>query len=148
MGVIFKYKVHCKGYDYDTFFDAFVQIPLSELPVTSRMKMLCRTIGFTLYGNWGVDFFSTSELLQPNMRNRLRLIKVRLHFYMVSNIPNDSLGNVDCLLHTRRIALKSEYREEKKTVHACKYSRWIQLLRFFGEDFTSFLPHKTSSLKK
>ena len=44
-----------------------------------------------LYGKIGVDFFSASELLYPNMKNRLRLITARPNFYMSSNNPNISL---------------------------------------------------------
>ena len=61
-----------------------------------------------LYGKLGVGFFSTSELLYPNMKIRLRLIRARLDFYMISDNPNISLGIVDCSLYTRRIALKDD----------------------------------------
>ena len=63
---------------------------------TRRMKMLSRPDGFMLYGKLGVDFFSTSELLYPNMNIRLRLIRARPHSYMISDNPNVSLGIVDC----------------------------------------------------
>ena len=64
-----------------------------------------------LYGKLGVDFFSTSELLYPNMEIKLRLIRARPNFYMISDNPNVSLGIVDCPLYTRRIALMDEYHE-------------------------------------
>ena len=69
--------------------------------------MLSRPDGFMLYGKLGVDFFSTSELLFPNMKIRLPLIRARPNFYMISDNPNVSLGIVDCSLYTRRIALKA-----------------------------------------
>ena len=62
-----------------------------------------------LYGILGVDFFSTSELLYPNKKVRLRLIRARPNFYMVSDNPNVSVGIVDCSLYTRRTALKEDY---------------------------------------
>ena len=62
-----------------------------------------------LYCKLGVDFFSTSELLRPNMKIRLRLIRARPNFYMVSDNPNVSLGIVDRSLYTRRNALKDDY---------------------------------------
>ena len=65
-----------------------------------------------LYGKLGVDFFSTSELLYPNMKIRLRLIRARTNFYMIRNNPNVSLGIVDCSLYTRRSALKDDYRKK------------------------------------
>ena len=80
---------------------------------TRRMKMLCRPDGFMLYGKLGVDFFSTSELLYPNMKIRLRLIRATPNFYMISDNPNVSLGIVDCSLYTRRIALKDDYHKKR-----------------------------------
>ena len=66
-----------------------------------------------LYGKMGIDFFSTSELLVPNMKIRLRLIRARPTFYMISDNPNVSLGIVDCSLYTRRIALKDDYHKKR-----------------------------------
>ena len=40
------------------------------------------------------------------MKIRLRLIRARPNFYMISDNPNVSLGIVDCSLYTRRFALK------------------------------------------
>ena len=71
--------------------------------------MLRRPDGFMLYGKLGIDFFSTSELLNPIMNIRLRLIRARPNFYMIRDNPNVSLGIVDCSLYTRRIALKDDY---------------------------------------
>ena len=62
--------------------------------------------------NW-VDFLSTSQLLYPNMEIRLRLIRARPSFYMISDNPNVSLGIVDCSLYTRRIALKDDYHKTR-----------------------------------
>ena len=44
-----------------------------------------------LYGKLGMDFFSTSELLYPIMKTRLRLNRARPNFYMISDNPNVSL---------------------------------------------------------
>ena len=66
-----------------------------------------------LYGKLGVESFSTSELLYPNMKIRLRLITARPDFYMISHNPNVSLGIVDCSLYTRRIALKDDYHRQR-----------------------------------
>ena len=66
-----------------------------------------------LYGKLGIDFFSTSELLYPNMKIRLRLIRARPNFYMISDNPNVTLGIVDCSLYTRRIALKDDYHKKR-----------------------------------
>ena len=82
------------------------------------MKMLSRPDGFMLYGKLGVDFFSTYELLYPNMKIRLRLIRARPKFYMISDNPNVSLGIVDCSLYTRRIALKDGYHKNRMDMPA------------------------------
>ena len=73
------------------------------------MKLLSRPDGFMLYGKLGIDFFSTSELLYPDMKIRRRLIRARPVFYMISDNPNISFGFVDCSLYTRRIAVKDDY---------------------------------------
>ena len=75
--------------------------------------MLSRTDGFMLCCKLVVDFFSTSELLYPNMKIRLRLIRARPNFYMISDNPNVSLGIVDCSLYTRRIVLKDDYHKNR-----------------------------------
>ena len=90
-----------------------MEAPLSEPSVTRTMKMLSRPDGFMLYGKMGVDFFSTFELLYPKMNFRLRLIRARPTFYMISDNSNVSLGIVDCSLYTRRIALKDDYQKKR-----------------------------------
>ena len=47
------------------------------------------------------------------MKIRLRLIIARPNFYMISDNPNVSLGIVDCLLYTHRIALKDDYHKKR-----------------------------------
>ena len=114
-GAIFEYKgvLHCEGKDYEKFPDEIMEAPLSEPFFTRRMKMLIRPDGFMLYGKLGVDFFSTSDLLYPNMKIRLRLIRARPKFYMISHSPNVSLGIVDCSVYSRRIALKDDYHKKR-----------------------------------
>ena len=114
-GVISEYKgvLHCEGYDYEEFPDEIMEAPLSEPFFTRRTKMLSRPDGFMMYGKLGVDFFSTSELFYPNMKVRLRLIRARPNFYMISDNPNVSLGIVDCSLYTRRNALKDDYHKKR-----------------------------------
>ena len=77
------------------------------------MKLLSRPDGFMLYGKLGIDFFSTSELLYPNTKIRLRLNRARPNFYMISGNSDVSLGIVDCSLYTRRIALKDDYHKKR-----------------------------------
>ena len=114
-GAISEYMgvLHCEGYDYEELLDEIMEAPLSEPFFTRRMKMLSRPDGFMLYGKLGVDFFPSSELLYPNMKVRLRLIRARPNFYMISDNPNVSLGIVECFLYTRRIALKYDYHKKR-----------------------------------
>ena len=86
--------------------------PLPDPFFTRRMKLLSRPDGF-LYGKLGIDFFSFSELLYPNMKTRLRLIRARPNFYMISDNPIISLGIVDRSLYTRRIALKDDCHKKR-----------------------------------
>ena len=74
---------------------------------TKGMKVHNRTNGFLLYGKLGVDFFSTSALLNPIMKNRLRLLRARSTFYMISDNPNVSFGIVHFSLYTRRIVRRN-----------------------------------------
>ena len=77
------------------------------------MEMLKRPDGFDLYGKLGVNFFSTSDLLYPNKKGRLQLIRARPNFHMISDNPNVSLGMVDCSLYTCRIAVKVDYHKRR-----------------------------------
>ena len=66
-----------------------------------------------LYGKLGIDFLTTSELLYPNMKVRIRLFRARPTFYMISENPNVSLGIVNCSLYTRRVMLKEDYHKKR-----------------------------------
>ena len=93
--------------------------------------MLSRPDGFMLYGKLGVDFFSVSELLYPNMKIRLRLIGARSNFYMISDV---SLEIVDCSLYTRCIALKDDYHKKRMDMLA-----YIPVeFNFFGNSCKDF----------
>ena len=107
----YKGVLHCEGYDYEQDTEDIAN-PLPDPFFTMRMKLLSRPDGFMLYGKLGIDFFSTSELLYPNTKIRLRLIRARPNFYMIRHNPNVSLGIVDCSLYTRRIAPKDNYHKK------------------------------------
>ena len=95
-GLFLNTNEFCRGYSYEEFPDELKEAPLSELFFTRRMKVLGRPDAFMLYGKLGVDSFSTPELLYPNMKFSLRLIRARANFYKISDKPNVSLGIVDC----------------------------------------------------
>ena len=108
--------LHCEGYSFETDPEDIKEGPFFE----RRIKLYSRPEGFTLYGKLGIDFFATSELLYPNTKVRIKLIRARPNFYMISDNPNVSLGIVDCSLCTRRVALKDEYHQKNmdKLVYA------------------------------
>ena len=114
-GTISEYKgvLHCERYDYEETPDENMEAPLSEPLFTRIMKMLSGPDGFMLYGKLRVDFFSISELLYPNTRTRLRVIRARPNFYMISDNPNVSFGNVDCSLYARCVALKDDCHKKR-----------------------------------
>ena len=105
--------MHCEWYDYEELPDEIMKEPLSEPFFTRRMKIL----SFMLNSKLGFDFFSTSELLNPNMKNRLRIFRARPNF-MISDNPNVSLGIVDCSLYTRRIAIKDRFHKKRMDILA------------------------------
>ena len=83
--------LHREGYDYEEDPENLLEGPFS----TSRMKLYSQPDGFTLYGKLGIDFLTTLELLYPNMKVWIRLIRARPNFYMINDIPNVSLGILD-----------------------------------------------------
>ena len=104
----YKGVLHCEGYDYEKYPKNLVEGTFS----TRRMKLYSRLDGFMLYGKLGIDFPTTSELLYPNMKVRIRLIRARPNIYMISENPNVSLGIVDCSLYTRRVMFKEDYHKK------------------------------------
>ena len=77
------------------------------------MILYSRLDGLMLYGKLGIDFFTTSEILYPNLKVRIRIIRAGPYSYMVSGRPNVSLGIVDCSLYTQRVLLKEDYHKER-----------------------------------
>ena len=114
-GGISEYKgaLHCEGYDYEEVLDEVMEAPLPEPFFSRRMKMLSRPDGFMFYGKLGIAFFSTFDLLYPNMKNTLRLTRARHNFNMISDNPNVSLGIFASSLYNRRFALKNEYHNKR-----------------------------------
>ena len=111
------------------------------------MKMLHGPDGFLLYSIFGVDFFSTSELLFPNMKIRLRLIRARPRLYMIIDNFNVILGIVDCSLYTSHFALKDDY-HKKANGHACLYSGGVQPFETFCKDSDHSCQTKPINSKK
>ena len=110
--------LHCDGFNYEEFPDEIMEALSPEPFFTKRRKMFSRPDGFMLYGKLGVEFFSTSKLLYPNMKIRLRLIRARHNFYKVSDNPHFSPVFVDCSIYARPIALKDDYHKKREDMLA------------------------------
>ena len=121
--------MHSEGYDYEQDPEVLAN-PTPNPFFTRRLKLLSRPDCFMLYGKLGIDFFSTSDLLYPNMKIRLQLIRARPNFYMISDNPNVSFGIVDCSLYTRRIALKDDYHKKRMAMlaYAPVYYNYLETL--------------------
>ena len=118
-GAITEYKgvLHCEGFDYEQDTEDIAN-PRTDPFFTRRTKLLSRADGFMLYVKVGIDFFSISELLYPNLELRLRLITARPYFYMISDNPNAILAIVDCSTYTRRIVLEDDYHKKRMDMFA------------------------------
>ena len=108
-----KGVLHCEAYYSEKVTDEIMEAPSPECFSARRMEMLSRPDGFMLYAKLEVDFFSTSELLFPNMKNRLRLIRASPNFFMTSENPDVSVGIVDCSICTRCNALKDVFHKKR-----------------------------------
>ena len=106
---VYKGVLHCEGYDYEEDPENLVEGPF----FTRKMKFYSRPDGFMLYGKLGIDFLTTSELLYPYMKGRIRLIRARPNLYMISENPKVSLGHADCSPYTRRVMLKEDYHKKR-----------------------------------
>ena len=81
-----------------------VHFLLEEWNCTVDLRVSCSTV--------------SSVLLHPNMKVRIRLIRARPCFCMISENPNVSLGNVDRSLYTRWLMLKWDYHKKRMSQQA------------------------------
>ena len=65
--------------------------------------------GTTYYDKLAIDLFQCEKLLLPNTKVRLKLIRARPNFYMISYNPHVSLKVLDCCLFTRRVVVNEVY---------------------------------------
>ena len=110
-------------------------------------KRLFRSDRFLFYGKLGVDFFSTSELLYPIMKVRLRLIRAQPNFQMISCNPSLKVGIVDCSSYTRRIALKEVFSKNRTAMLGYTPLEFNYLNWKLWQRRLSFLPDKTSFIR-
>ena len=70
--------------------------------------------GTTYYVKLAIDLFQCEKLLLPNRKIRLKLIRARPNFYMISYNPHVSLEILDCSLFIRRVVVNAVYRQTIK----------------------------------
>ena len=70
--------------------------------------------GTPYYGKLAIDLFQSEKLLFPNTKVRLKLIRARPNFYMISYNPHVSLKVLDCSLFTRRVVVNEVYHQTIK----------------------------------
>ena len=70
--------------------------------------------GTTYYGKLPNDLFQCENLLLPNTKVRLKLIRARPNFYLISYNPHVSLKVLDCSLFTRRVVVIEVYHQTIK----------------------------------
>ena len=134
---IFEYEgvLHIKRYDYPESPIEIMDAPLCDAFSTMRMKMLNRLDGVLLYGKLGVNLFSMSEMLYPGMEIRLRVIRARPSFYMISDNPHGSLWFFGWSLYARGIVVNDDYQMNKIDMPACtpvEFNHLEPLAKFFS----------------
>ena len=97
------------------------------------------------YGKLGIDFFSTSELLYPNMKIRLRLITARLNFYM--ELEPTSVLEL-WIAHFTLVVLLSRMIITKREWTCSPMLLWNTIIWRPWQRHSSKLRDKTNSFKK
>ena len=145
-----KGVLHSEGYDYEEFPDEIVEAPLSEPFFTKKMKKLSRPDGFKLYGKWGVELFSTSELyiseLYPKMKIRLRLIRASLFSAKLATTPTSVLELL--IVHFTLVVLLPRMIITRNEWTCLLTVLWSSTVWKLLQRLSSFRPDKTSWFKK
>ena len=99
----------CHGYEFEKDPSDYEKSPFID-----REEELLLKDGVTLYGKLAIDLFQCEKLLLPNTKIRLKLIRARPNFYMISYNPHVSLRVLDCSLFTRRVVVNEVYHQTIK----------------------------------
>ena len=122
-----KGVLHCEGYDYEENPDDIQKLRCLLLFSQEKwkMEMLSNDDGFMIYGKLGVEFFSTSELLYPKKKVRIRLFNTKPNIYMISDNSNVSVGVLDWSFYTRRLK-DDDYHKKRPCLHTLLSSTTIR----------------------
>ena len=85
-----------------------------ESSFIDREEELLLKNGTTYYGKLPIDLFQCEKLLLPNTKIRLKLIRARPSFYIISYNPHVSLKVPDCSFFTRRVVVNEVYHQTIK----------------------------------
>ena len=69
----------CHGYEFEKDPSDYEKSPFID-----REEELLLKDGITLYGKLAIDLFQCDKLLLPNTKIRLKFIRARPNFYMIS----------------------------------------------------------------
>ena len=83
-------------------------------PFIDREEELLLKNGSTYYGKLAIDLFRREKLLLPNTKVRLKFIRARPNFCMISYNPQVSLNVLDCSLFTGRAVVNDAYHQTIK----------------------------------
>ena len=81
----------CHGHSFALYPEAFDMYPFPD-----RAKSLGSGIVFSLYGRLDIELLTFEKFLLPKTNVRIKLIRARANFYMMSDNSNVSLKIVDC----------------------------------------------------
>ena len=99
----------CHGYEFEKEPSDYEKSPFID-----REEELLLKNGSTYYGKLAIDLFQCEKLLLPNTKVRLKLIRARPTFYMISCNPLVSPKVLDCSLFTRRVVVNELYHQTIK----------------------------------
>ena len=85
-----------------------------KIPFVDREEDILLKNGTTYYGNLAIDLFQCEKLLLPSTKVRLKLIRARSNFYIISYHLHVSVKILTCSLFTRRVVVNGVYHKTIK----------------------------------
>ena len=116
----------CHEYEFERYPSDYEKSPFID-----REEEILLKDWVTLYGKLAIDLFQCEKILLPNTKIRLKLIRARPSFYMISYNPYVSLRVLDCSLFTRRVVVNEVYHQTIK--YQLTHQPWRQLREHFME---------------
>ena len=131
----------CHGYECEKEPSNF-----DKSPFIDREEELLLKNGTTHYGKLAIDLFQCEKFLLPNTKVRLKLIRARPNFYMISYNSHVSLKVLDCSPFTRRLVVNEVYHQTIKyqLTHQPAYYNFMETIA----RHLLFLRDRTSLFRK